>query len=54
VATIIELGATARRLAPLIAHRKEGHRNTIYDFALASGYYSTPLLALRVAIFGDG
>jgi hypothetical protein len=34
LATIIELGATARRLAPLFAHRKGGHRNMTYAFAL--------------------
>ena len=34
LATIIELGATARRLAPLVAHRKGGHRNMTYAFAL--------------------
>ena len=34
VATIIESGATMRRLAPLVAHRKRGHLDTTCDFAL--------------------
>ena len=47
---MIQLGAAVRRLAPLVAHRKGGHRNTTYDFVLVFGNYSTPSLAVRVAI----